>query len=513
VSAQATYDDLLALFKEYRKFVSPKERDGIADYTAAAMKAQHDELKQSYQQRLADMDISSWPVSEQVDYHIVRAEMNGLDFYHRVIRPWFRDPGFYCTFPRFEETMKGAVHIPGEFPIPADKLEALSAGIKNLPALLEQAMDNLTETAADFAIIALRMKKSERENWTKFVEAVGEHHPELVDDGKRVVEAVDKFIAWLEDNADSFAPNAGVGEENWNWFMKNVYLFPYTWEEAHAVVLRELDRAETYMRLEEFHNKDLPEQAAATSLEEHQARFEGAMARLKSFLEEAQIFDRQDEVIKYKDKPTGFTPPDPKKMNFFQEILARDILPLMTHDICGHTHDWLRYKTDKREIRSAGRPYHICGLRAEGLATGIEEILTHLGLCDDRPRSRELAYVLVSFRAARAAAALKMHSHELDFKGGLGYASKMTSRGYSKPDTFLLWDDLELYIRQPGYGMGYLTGKTQIESLIADYSRVKGDEFSLRGFFDEYLDAGFIPMSLIRWEITGLTDEMEWLQS
>ena len=125
------------------------------------------------------------------------------------------------------------------------------------------------------------------------------------------------------------------------------------------------------MRLEEFHNRALPEQGAATSLEEHQERFTGAMDRLKTFLEEVQIFDRQDEVIKYKDKPTGFTPPDPKKMNFFQEILARDILPLMTHDICGHTHDGLRYETDKREIRSAGRPYHICGLRAEGLATGI----------------------------------------------------------------------------------------------------------------------------------------------
>jgi uncharacterized protein (DUF885 family) len=179
--------------------------------------------------------------------------------------------------------------------------------------------------------------------------------------------------------------------------------------------------------------------------------------------------------------------------------------------VCGHSHDGRRYAKDKRPIRGTGRPYHIAGLRAEGLATGIEEILTHLGLCDDRPHARELMYVLVSFRAARAAAALKMHSNELDFKGGLDYASKMTARGYSKRDTFLLWDDLELYIRQPGYGMGYLMGKVQLERLMSDYSRMKRDAFSLRDFFTEFLDAGFIPISLIRWEITGLTDEMEKL--
>ena len=37
------------------------------------------------------------------------------------------------------------------------------------------------------------------------------------------------------------------------------------------------------------------------------------------------------------------------------------------------------------------------------------------------------------------------------------------------------------------------------------------DDFELRGFVDDYLAAGRIPFSLIRWEMTGLTDEMEWL--
>lgn len=507
MSATATHTELVNLFKEYRQFAVPKKRDGIDDYSAEAMKAQHAELKQ-YQQRLAAMDFSGRPVSEQVDYHIVRAEMNGLDFNHRVIRPWARDPGFYCTLPRFEEAMHGTVGIPRELPVPPEKLEALQSGIRNLPAVLARAKENLTETAADLATLAARMKKRERDTWTGFAEKAAEHHPALVPDINRVVEAIDDFSDWLKDNQSTFLPDAGVGEDNWNWFMKNVYLFPYTWEEAHAVVQRELERAETAMRLEEHHNRDLPEMLPAQSSQEHQERFDKGMDRLMDFMDSAAIF-KDSEYIRPKSHSTDFTPYDPKTLNFFQEILCRDVLPLHAHDVCGHSHDGRRYAKDDRPIRGAGRPYHIAGLRAEGLATGIEEILMHMGLCDDRPHSRELTYVLLSFRAARAAAALKMHRHELDFKGALDYAARMTARGYSKPDTFLLCDDLELYIRQPGYGMGYLMGKVQLDKLIADYSRLKGDDFSLREFFTNFLEAGFIPISLIRWEITGLTDEME----
>ena len=48
------------------------------------MAAQHKALA-GYQARLAAIDPSGWPIPQQVDYHVVRAEMNGLDFDHRVL--------------------------------------------------------------------------------------------------------------------------------------------------------------------------------------------------------------------------------------------------------------------------------------------------------------------------------------------------------------------------------------------------------------------------------------------
>src|SRR5262245_6751703 len=81
------YDQLVALFKEWRAFQQPKRVAGVYDYRPAAMAAQRAGLV-TYRRRLEAIDPRAWPIPQQVDYQIVRAEMNGLDFDHRVLQPW-----------------------------------------------------------------------------------------------------------------------------------------------------------------------------------------------------------------------------------------------------------------------------------------------------------------------------------------------------------------------------------------------------------------------------------------
>ena len=80
---------LAALFRKWRSFQAAPRHNGVPDYSAGVMAAQHRALA-AYQRELAGLDASRWPIAEQVDYHVVRAEMNGLDFDHRVLRPWLR---------------------------------------------------------------------------------------------------------------------------------------------------------------------------------------------------------------------------------------------------------------------------------------------------------------------------------------------------------------------------------------------------------------------------------------
>src|SRR5947208_32151 len=90
------YESLLTFFREWRSFQKPRLIDGVPDYGASAMAAQERELE-TLRRRLAAIDRAGWPVAQQVDYSVVRAELAGLDFDHRILKPWANNPAFYVT--------------------------------------------------------------------------------------------------------------------------------------------------------------------------------------------------------------------------------------------------------------------------------------------------------------------------------------------------------------------------------------------------------------------------------
>jgi hypothetical protein len=92
VSSSEDYEDIVTLFKEFREFHKPRMTNGIPDYSDEAMEKKRQGLKR-YQDLLAAIDTSSWPISQKVDYLLVRSEMNGMDFYHRVLKPWSTNSG------------------------------------------------------------------------------------------------------------------------------------------------------------------------------------------------------------------------------------------------------------------------------------------------------------------------------------------------------------------------------------------------------------------------------------
>src|SRR5678815_148771 len=97
INAQASsYEALTTLFAEWRAFERPALREGAPDYTTAAMARKRADLR-NWQARLQSIDTTGWSTEQQIDWHLVRAEMNGLDFHLRVLKPWERDPAYYVT--------------------------------------------------------------------------------------------------------------------------------------------------------------------------------------------------------------------------------------------------------------------------------------------------------------------------------------------------------------------------------------------------------------------------------
>ena len=156
-SGPGSYQDLVSLFAQWRSFEVPPARNGAPDYTAATSARRLAELA-DWRARLAAIDSSSWPVEQRVDYEIVRAEMNGMDFDLRVLQPWVRDPAWYKTLwteqsdtPAHEGPTNHADRRALDLCVPAvEAAEAeLARGLAVIPPLCEQARGNLTGNARD----------------------------------------------------------------------------------------------------------------------------------------------------------------------------------------------------------------------------------------------------------------------------------------------------------------------------------------------------------------------------
>jgi uncharacterized protein (DUF885 family) len=195
---------------------------------------------------------------------------------------------------------------------------------------------------------------------------------------------------------------------------------------------------------------------------------------------------------------------------FFGEVDYRDPELMRTHGY--HWFDKARmvHEAHPSPIRRGALLYNIFNTRTEGHATGWEELMVQAGMFDARPRTRELLYILLAERAARALGDLRMTSNELTLEQASEFASANTPRGWLSMDGNLVRAEQHLYLQQPGYGTSYIIGKVEIEKLLAERKRQLGEKFTMKGFMKEFDDAGLIPASLIRWELTGKkSDELE----
>jgi len=88
VAAQsASFPQLISLFREWRGFEEPPRVNGVPDYTAATTARRLQELA-AWQDQLSVLDTAGWSVEEQVDWHLVRAEMNGMRYALAVLKPF-----------------------------------------------------------------------------------------------------------------------------------------------------------------------------------------------------------------------------------------------------------------------------------------------------------------------------------------------------------------------------------------------------------------------------------------
>jgi len=508
------YEDLLSLFDDWRRFESPPMLDGAPDYTAETFATRMEEF-QGLRMRLEAIEPDGWPVPQQVDWQLVAAEMNGFDFNYRVLQPWARDPAYYETVWTYRSDVpghEGPTHHAVlelwtyEFPLSDSEELRLLSELSVIPPLMKQAQKNLTGNARELWIAGIRNIRNQRKNLDLIADRTADSENAgllaMIEASKL---ATDELILWLEARAPEKTGPSGIGKDNYTWYQQNVHLLPLTWEDEVRLLKRELARAWASLKLEEHRNRNLPPMQAAKNAAEYDVMADRAATRLMAFLEDQDIVTVEDYFEPALREQLGEFVPEESR-NFFWIAAHYDPTPLYTH--FWHWFELARMDNEPNAspIRRNALLYNIFDSGNEGTATAVEEMFMHAGLYDDSPRSRELVWIMLAQRAARGLGSLYAHANDMTMEEAGGIHEEWTPRGWMKTEPELRIFEQHLYLRQPGYGTSYVTGKYLLEETMADYALQKehqGEPFSLRRFFDELNATDSIPISMSRWEMTG----------
>ena len=509
----SSYVDLEKLFLDWRNFENPPLLNGAPDYTKSQFKKSQNTFN-SLKNRLINMDTSKWSVHQKVDWQIILAEMNGYDFNFRVLKPWERDPAFYQTIwmyesdvPAHEGPTNHAVLEFWSYDFPLTEVEGkrLESELSLIPSFLTQARNNLTGNARDLWIAGIENIKDQEKDLDFIRSKVDLNNSSLLKELEAARNSTFEFRVWLEEQSPNKSGPSGIGKENYTWYQQNVHLLPFSWEDEVSLLQRELDRAWSSLKLEEQRNKDLPKLQAASTPEEFAKLTEKSVVKMMNFLEEKEIMPIKPNMEPALRQHMGKFVPE-KDRNFFYIGMHYDPLPLYSHFYHWFDLAQVRDEPHKSIIRKGPLLYNIFDSKNEGIATGVEEMFMHAGLYDDNPRSREIVWIMLAQRAARGLGSLYAHANEMTMAEAGQVHVRWTPRGWMEREPHLLQFEQHLYLRQPGYGTCYITGKYLVERLIAEYAEMKERDqkaFVMKDFMREFNKVGNIPIELLRWDMTG----------
>jgi uncharacterized protein (DUF885 family) len=520
------YPALVKLFQQWREFEHPVMKNNVPDYSASAMAAKAAALPR-WRKRLDAIDPKSWPIEQQNDYKLVKAEMNGLDFNLRVLRPWARDPAFYVNiFPSRSDIpwREGPVPYPEielysyHFPLDADAQKDLTTKLGMIPALLAEAKENLmASNARDLWVYGEEELRNQSqtlaslEAGTLTVRTLAEHQQaDLSGTSQELRAAVacarratDEFVAWLEKLAPTKTGLSGVGKESYTWYQQNVHFIPYTWDEEVVLLRRELGRAQSALRLEEHHNRNLPPLEPATDAAAFDKMAHDRLDKFVDFLVKQEIIPDKPYIKPALAEELGHFIAEDQRV-FFSRVTHREPMLLLSHDYHWIDLGRMRDEPNPSPIRRQALLYNIWDNRAEGFATAFEELMMHVGLYDDNPRARELVWIMLANRAARGLASLYVQTNQFTLEQAGQFQAEWTPRGWAKAKDSLTLSEQLLYLRQPGYGSCYITGKMLADELITEYAHqqdLAGKPFVLRDFMDRFNNEGMIPVPLMELEM------------
>lgn len=548
IQAQSPHDDnhppeLVSIAKEFREW-RRSDPNELPDYVQR-VKEQRQRVD-AFRKRLQNLDRSGWSVHNQVDYLVLLIEMNDLDFDLNVIREPSRNPDFYTmeAVNRVRRNIGGRYQMGPTATVPYDqkRAEAIIRGLKNTPAIVAQASKALTEAVPEMADMAIEKLEGVRENYAELARVLGPHLPEpyrsqIGPAADEVGAALEDYREWIRANRAKMTAPYAIGRPAFDWYVQNVLVMPFDGEDLLMQAEMERYRNWAFLQFERQKNRHLPGFGGVETPPLRPAKSNAEYSEWKDatdvlsrlWAEEHDLFTRPEYLGPMRDEEGGIwiepfgmmafpteAKPQGTKTEFlvepdhwFSKIyweIGHRLDPGTNHphsDYPGHTFENTVSQKNTCELRRGHRT------RGDAWCYYMEEVQLQMDYPFVRgPRVREWMYSLAIMRAERVHIAVKMADGSMTPADVIQYMLDnvpwMEPYVAQKHEVWRKFTD-------PAGVLKYQVAKYEVFKLLMDRMKQQGAGFDLQKFHDDVLATGQIPISLARWEMAGIDEDIEHL--
>ena len=464
-----------------------------------------------------------WSKEDRIDWLLFRAQLDGVVFFNRVIDFEQSDPQLYVN-----ECSNGIFSLlKKEYDTPRNRALSATARLKQMPGLVEQGKGNLIKPVRLYAQLAIDSARSIDSLFTDSLMTLAKDLSpaelnELVKARDSALTSLHGFADWLERRLPGMVPFKPMGEENYNYILKNIYLLPLDAMQVDMLGQAELARYRALESLLPDPSLADPNPARSKNIPPDQASF---LKAYESRQEEMITFLKTNKLISLPDylgpfyirqlpeafKPTspgGFMNPpgvydkdpsgfyfiptyNPASKNFYIRAAIEDPRPILGHEgIPGHFLQLSIANHVPNEIRRQ----HGDGIFVEGWALYGEEMLMRTGLYPNNSAGQGQILRLSRYRAARIGVDVNLHTGKWTFDQAVNYF--MEAGGL---DREAATGEAAGAAASPTQKITYMVGKWQIMRLLGKYRDKQGPNFRLGQFHDDLMKNGSLPLSIVEW--------------
>ena len=469
------------------------------------------------------MQTKSWLKEDRIDWLLFRSQLDGVAFFNRVMDSEATDPQTYvneCSNAIFSLLKK-------EYDAPRIRGIAATARLKQMPFLIEQGKGNLTKPVQLYAQLAIDSARSIDSLFNEsLITLTKDMSPtekvELVKARDAALVSIHGFADWLEKRLPGMVPFKPMGEADYNYLLKNIYLLPLNADQVEMLGQAELARYRALESLLPDPSLADPNPARSKSIPKDQQDFlrtyESREAEMIDFLKSNRLVTLPPYLGRFEIRqlpeafkptsPGGFMNPpgvydkddsgfyfiptyNPRSKNFYIRAAIEDPRPILGHEgIPGH---FLQLSI-ANHVTDEIRRQHGDGIFVEGWALYGEEMLMRTGLYPNNSASQAQILRLSRYRAARIGVDVNLHTGRWTFEQAVKYF--MEAGGL---DREAAEGEAAGAASSPTQKITYITGKWQIMRLLGKYRDKQGANFRLGQFHDDLLKNGSLPLSIIEW--------------